>query len=482
MKMSRLLPAGIVSLFVGLGLFAGLAHAEDSLWKTDFEAAKTQAKNEKKMLLVDFTGSDWCPWCIRLKNEVFNLDPFKNEAPKQFVLVEVDIPNDKSKLSKETQEQNAKLVEQYKVQGYPTILLMDAEGKVIAHTGYRRNGPEKYMAHLTDLVKTSEAIPKWKSGLADAKGLDRAKLLDNLIEGYEKIQEPNESLPEWSKEIIALDTDNKAGLKNKYECRAIAADAEKLAAARKFDEAVAALEKALALEGLPGEMRQDVLFKKGMFQFNLKEFATALESLQKASEAAPESEDAAGIKDRADMLKMIIEGQANIVKDKEGLEKATGLDRAKLMDKLIQANAKLQMYGAAKLTPAEIIKWTAEIVELDPDNATGLKIKYEFSKYIGEANNLLREKKFEDGLAAIDKALALTGITPEQKQEGLMAKGANYLSQKNYEKSIDAFKQAEEAAPQGPLARNAKFYMSIVEQQKKAAEQKKDEPKAKEKS
>ena len=287
----------------------------------------------------------------------------------------------------------------------------------------------------------------------------------------------------WGKEIIAIDADNKTGLKNKYECRAIVADADKLGAARKFAEAVAALEKALALEGLAGDQKQEVLFKQGMFQFNLKDFTAALETMKKAADVETEGDLAAQIKGRINMFTTIVQGQSNMAKDMEGLDKAEGLDRAKLLDKLIQANANLQMYGAAKATPAEITKWTAEIVELDADNAAGLKNKYEFTKILNEANTMAREKKFEEGLAAIDKALALSGITPEQTQEGLMAKGSNYLLQKDFDKSLESFKKGLEAAPQGQRAGIINYYVKMVEQQqKKAAEQaKKDEPKPEEK-
>ena len=67
--------------------------AAEGLWQTDFKAAQAKAKQEKKYLLVDFTGSDWCTWCIRLHNEVFDKDAFKTAAPKQFVLVELDFPH-----------------------------------------------------------------------------------------------------------------------------------------------------------------------------------------------------------------------------------------------------------------------------------------------------------------------------------------------------------------------------------------------------
>ena len=78
---------------------ASTLFADDKLWVNEFEKAKQTAATEGKDLLMDFTGSDWCGWCIRLHKEVFDLDAFKTAAPKNFVLVELDYPNDKSKLS-----------------------------------------------------------------------------------------------------------------------------------------------------------------------------------------------------------------------------------------------------------------------------------------------------------------------------------------------------------------------------------------------
>ena len=219
MKMNRIVPAGVVALMVCLSVFVGVVRAEESLWVTDFEAAKAKAKADKKRLLVDFTGSDWCGWCIKLRGEVFEKDAFKNEAPKQFVLVEIDFPNDKSKLTDEVKKQNEKLGKEYKIQGYPSILLMDAEGKVIAHTGYRPDGPEKYIEHLADFTKTWDSILQWKAELEKIQGFDRVKLLDQIVEGYDKLDNQADDLLAWSKEIVALDPENKSGLKVKYALR-----------------------------------------------------------------------------------------------------------------------------------------------------------------------------------------------------------------------------------------------------------------------
>ena len=111
----------IVAAALALGCmcaFAPAVRGEEGLWQTDFSAAKAKAKSEKKFLLVDFTGSDWCIWCKRLKAEVFDKDEFQNEAPKHFVLVELDFPSTK-KLPDELKQQNETLQKKYEIHGFP---------------------------------------------------------------------------------------------------------------------------------------------------------------------------------------------------------------------------------------------------------------------------------------------------------------------------------------------------------------------------
>jgi len=96
-------------------------------WLTDLDEAKKVAAKENKAILVDFTGSDWCGWCIRLREEVFDKPEFK-EASKDFVLVELDFPRTK-KLPEGQKEKNQALSKKFNVRGFPTILLMTAEGQ-----------------------------------------------------------------------------------------------------------------------------------------------------------------------------------------------------------------------------------------------------------------------------------------------------------------------------------------------------------------
>jgi len=132
-------------------------------WSTDFEAAKTAAAKENKPILADFTGSDWCIWCKRLDSEVFSKEAFKTFARANLVLFVADFPS-KKQLDKATADQNKGLAEKYGVKGFPTVLLLDAEGKVLAQTGYKPGGAEAYVEHLKGLVpKAGDSKPAEKS-------------------------------------------------------------------------------------------------------------------------------------------------------------------------------------------------------------------------------------------------------------------------------------------------------------------------------
>lgn len=128
---------------------AGEAAAHE--WLEDYEAAKKIAAEKKIPILIDFSGSDWCGWCVKLEQEVFSQDAFKAYAKDNLVLVLADFPQAKPQDEK-VKEQNTKLQEAFKIQGYPTVVLVDAEGKELARTGYKKGGPEAYVAHLKELL------------------------------------------------------------------------------------------------------------------------------------------------------------------------------------------------------------------------------------------------------------------------------------------------------------------------------------------
>lgn len=121
-------------------------------WLTDVPQAQAQAKKNNKLVLMDFTGSDWCPWCIKLRNEVFDTQEFKTYADKNLVLVEVDFPRKKVQ-SAELKKANAALERKYGIQGYPTVIVLNADGKKVGELGYQPGGPKPFLAALDKLKK-----------------------------------------------------------------------------------------------------------------------------------------------------------------------------------------------------------------------------------------------------------------------------------------------------------------------------------------
>jgi thioredoxin-related protein len=123
-------------------------NAAESTWLTDLPKAEAQAKAESKIVLMDFTGSDWCGWCIKFKKEVLDTAEFQDYAAKNVVLVELDYPSKKVQ-SAELKKANAALKDQYNIHGYPTLVVLDKDGKEIGRqVGYSKGGPQAFIARL----------------------------------------------------------------------------------------------------------------------------------------------------------------------------------------------------------------------------------------------------------------------------------------------------------------------------------------------
>lgn len=161
----------LTALAAGLSIFSAVALASTTVqdddavkpveqrWFADYDAAVKVAKEEGKDLLVDFTGSDWCGWCIKLHEEVFQHAAFYDEVSKHFVLVALDFPNTPEVQAKvPNPERNEALKNQHDIAGFPTVLLMNADGEVFGATGYREGGPEKYAAFTAKLTESGKAL------------------------------------------------------------------------------------------------------------------------------------------------------------------------------------------------------------------------------------------------------------------------------------------------------------------------------------
>ena len=119
-------------------------------WLTDYDKAQKEAQAKNKLLLMDFTGSDWCGWCIMLDKEVFSKPEFKEYANKNLVLLELDFPRTK-RLPPETTAQNEKLLMKYRIQGFPTVVVFDSNGKPLGALGYEAGGPKVFIDNVEKL-------------------------------------------------------------------------------------------------------------------------------------------------------------------------------------------------------------------------------------------------------------------------------------------------------------------------------------------
>ena len=108
-----------------------------TVWETDFEKAKQIAREKHQLILLNFSGSDWCGPCIRMKKEIFENEQFSKMADAKLVLVNADFPrNKKNQLQKDIKKQNEALADKYNPDGqFPYTVLLDIDGKVIKAWG-----------------------------------------------------------------------------------------------------------------------------------------------------------------------------------------------------------------------------------------------------------------------------------------------------------------------------------------------------------
>ena len=144
--MKKLALSVMLMLLGAAALYAGTP----SGWTADFAAAQDRARQENHPVLVLFTGSDWCGWCVKLHKDVLSKPAFRKfAAAKKLELVYLDFPR-KSAMSAEEKQRNRKLAEEFKVRGFPTTVLLGADGRELGRiSGFAKD----YVARLSKMLK-----------------------------------------------------------------------------------------------------------------------------------------------------------------------------------------------------------------------------------------------------------------------------------------------------------------------------------------
>ena len=147
---------GLVAVAFG----AKLSKSVPKGWSEDFAAASETAKKEGKLLLLAFSGSDWCGWCVKMEKEIYSQKKFINEAKKKFVLVMIDSPRDKAILTKLAKKQNPELVKKYDIHGYPSTVIARPSGEVVKPCGGAQKGGMSPFLEALNAVADAETPAK----------------------------------------------------------------------------------------------------------------------------------------------------------------------------------------------------------------------------------------------------------------------------------------------------------------------------------
>lgn len=284
--MSRI--RSLSSLVFTLGLAsAALAGDELGLWNPDIEAAKKQAKEQGKDLLIEFTGSDWCPPCMRLWKETFSLEEFQKKVSSTHVLVVMDKPKDTSKLTKEQWAISDAMHERFAVNKWPTIFLADAEGRPYARfDDYGAlNGSDGWLTAIERMQQNEAKRDEHLAAAAKATGLEKAKHLDAALSVCGEFC-PTAPYDAEIDAIAQSDPKNETGAKRRWFGKRAADRLEielpKLGKAGQWEKLATEIETFLKDAEPEGEVRQKALYWQGVAYSRLNKLEDATRSLEAA--------------------------------------------------------------------------------------------------------------------------------------------------------------------------------------------------------
>ena len=157
-------------------------------WLTNFDEALNLSKSTSKPIVLFFTGSDWCGWCIKLEKESLDTPEFARAVGDKFIFVKLDFPVN-STLPPQIAAQNKQLQKKYNVSGFPSLIILDGKQQTkIGATGYRPGGGRAYADHLTKIISDFSAYQQKMQNVDKQKysGAELKKLYDTAeMFGYD---------------------------------------------------------------------------------------------------------------------------------------------------------------------------------------------------------------------------------------------------------------------------------------------------------
>ena len=279
-------------------LLASPLHAAEaaSPFGDDLDAARAKAQAEHRDVLVDFTGSDWCGWCVKLDKEVFHQPEFKAEAGKTFELVQLDFPHDKSKQTPEITARRKAWKTELKSSSFPDILLLDEKGKVFGQMNYREGGVKPFLASLEAQRQGRIRRDAALAAAEKSQGIARAQHLDEALTALNDEDVLLRYYGDVISEILKLDASGEAGLKAKYQGvlarKKAESEIDRLCGEKDGAVMLAKMKEYASRSGLPAETRQYALYMAAAVACErmLKDAPQGLALIDEAMAIAPDSE------------------------------------------------------------------------------------------------------------------------------------------------------------------------------------------------
>lgn len=193
-------------LFPALACLISVGSAAENMWYTDYDAAVSRARAENKPIILDFTGSDWCGWCIAMRRQVFDTPAFLEYAGDKFILLEVDLPHNTSHMTEEQLRRNRQLVERYGVTTFPSVLVITPDGTLTG--GF--SGGRLDMPSITQTLNLARDNAELLRKAAALSGLQRAHVLKMYYRNMPGVF--RRTLYDLRREIADLDPENETGI------------------------------------------------------------------------------------------------------------------------------------------------------------------------------------------------------------------------------------------------------------------------------
>lgn len=283
-------------------------------WLDDLDIAKETAQKENKDILINFSGSDWCGYCIKLDKNVFTKPGIMEKISETFIPVIIDAPQDRSKLSAKARMVNEKLAQNYQVDGFPTLLLCKSDGTEYVRTSFREMNAEEYVSHLLELrQKFHKLDEKLQSAMQETEE-NRLKALDSILKELKITTLTEERFAEYRNEIVRIGNESKRGkfygginnlvqLQSRMDELLNAARAGEIQREEFFQKLKLLADRAEEGESMTGRVLQHALIFAAQIHLNTGTPENGISLLEKAVQASPQTEVAKTIKSQLPSIK-----------------------------------------------------------------------------------------------------------------------------------------------------------------------------------